>query len=118
MSNPVFQLSLEIPSDVPQQELWELNDHVSQIEGVTTDLQEAKNLLADAFIFVQIIATTIAPIGVIAESAKSVYEVAKLIYEFVHSKEKAYDVTINKNGKKIKIKEMSLEDIEKIIKDI
>jgi hypothetical protein len=115
MPEHMTRFALYISSDVPQQELWDLNDQINQIEGVKADLREERNVVADT---IMMVVTIVGPILTLAEGAKSVYELAKILYELAHKKEEGHHVTINKNGAKIEIKNMSLEDIEKILRNM
>jgi len=116
MPENMTRFALYISSNVPQQEIWDLHDQISQLEGVTGDLREERNVVADT---VMMIVTVVGPILTLAEGAKSVYELAKIIYELAHKKEKeGHHVTINKNGAKIEIKNMSMEDLEKLIREM
>jgi hypothetical protein len=112
MSDQAVSFALLISSDIPQQERWDFNKQVNQIEGVTADLREERNIVYDT---IMMVVTIVGPVVAIAEGVKSVSELATLLYEFTHTKEKGYDVTINKNGTKVEIKDMSKEDIEKLI---
>jgi hypothetical protein len=115
MSENTTRFALYISSDVPQQELWDLNDQINQIEGVKADLREEKAGIVET---VMMIVSVIGPVLTVVESAKSVYELAKLLYEFTHSKEEKHNVTISKNGTKVEIKDMSVEDIKKLISEM
>jgi hypothetical protein len=115
MSEHMTRFALYISSDVPQKELWDLNDQINQIEGVKADLREEKTGIVEV---VMMVVSFVGPILPIIDGAKTIYELAELLYEFTHKKEKKHNVTISKNGTKIEIKDMSVEDIEKLISEL
>ena len=116
---------LEIPPTIAQNEVWDLEEQLQQIEGLETDLQEAKDILAATMLVLNFTASIMGPVITIGGGIKSLYDVASIIHTFLHykDKEKANEkdkkkVVINNKGKKIEIYDLSVEDIEKLLKDM
>ena len=114
MSEVIPAISLEIPSGVAQQEVWDLEERLNQIEGISTDLQESRSTLATVLAVLNIAASVMGPVGVIAGGAKAVHEVAKILHEFIHTKS---ELTLLKKGKRIELKKQTVEEIERLIKE-
>lgn len=110
-------LTLEIPSSVSQQEVWDLDGRLKQIKGVSTDLQEPKNLLATVLLDLYIAASIMTQVGTIANASKQVYDVAKILYDFVQAKSEKHDVVVWKNGERIELKDLTIEEIERLLRE-
>lgn len=109
-------LQVEIPLEVMQQEVWNLEAQLGSLPGVTTDLQEAKDLLTVTLLFISITVT-------VASDINTLHELAQTIYAFLHRKKPEAEPQHGKNkvviiikGKRIELYNLSAEEIEKVIK--
>ena len=110
MSSVPLTIRLVIPANAPQEEIWELEKDLGEVKGVTTDLQEARDPVAAALLFLTIV-------GTVAANVKSIYDIAKLLYDFGHSKKQHYDLTIRKGETSIELKNLKPEEIAKILSE-
>lgn len=124
MSDRTTTVLIEIPADVAQQEVWDMEEKIKQVEAVGTDLQEPRDVLAGTMLVLHFAASIMGPVDVIGGGIKSIHDVATILYEFLHraGKEKASEegkkkVVITKKGKKIELYNLSIEEIEKILKE-
>lgn len=115
---------IEIPQDVAQQEMWDVEKKLKQVEGVATDLQEPRDLSTVTVLVLHFATSVMGPIAVIGGGIKSIHDVSKIIYDFLHSKDKdkkgekgKKKVVITKKGKKIEIYDLSIEEIEKVLRE-
>lgn len=125
MLNSKIGVTIEIPSNIPQREVWDTEEQLKLIENVETDLQEAKDVTATMLLVLNIATTTVGTIASTAGGAKAVYDVAKILYDFLHrSKEKPVDnemkrkIVIVKKGKRTELYNLSLEEIRQVLKDL
>ena len=123
MSDQPVTLQLEIQPEVVQQEVWELEKQLQQIAGITTDLREPRDLLATTLLFIQIAVPYIGTAVTVAGGINTIHELAQTIYTFLHSKQQDADQQVGKHkaviitkGKRIELSDLSIEEIEKIIK--
>lgn len=123
MSDQSMLLQMEIPSEVMQQEVWNLEAQLGSLSGVTTDLQEAKDLLATTLLFLSITGPYISQAVTIAGEMNTLHELAQTIYAFLHPKKSDAELQRGKNkvviitkGKRIELYNLSSEEIEKIVK--
>ena len=117
MSEIIPDLALENPSSIDQQEIHSLNESLKQIQGVSTELQVPKGIFAVALLLLHMAASAVEPVGVIAGGALAVHEVAKRIHEFIHKKDERYDVTLRKKGKRIELKNLTVEQMERLFRE-
>lgn len=122
MSDQKKTAFIEFPSGIIQQEIWDLEEQLNQIEGVTTDLQEPKDPLATTLLILNVITSSIGVVAALPGGIKATHEVAKLLHAFFHpvkqEKVKAeHKVVITKKGKKIELYNLSVEEIEKLLKE-
>lgn len=122
MSDQPIMLHLEIPPGVAQQDVWNFEEQLKQIAGVTTDLQESKNLLTATLLVIQVAAPYVGQAVIVAAGINTIHDLAQTIFTFLHSKkpEGAQQPAKNKvviitKGKKIELYNLSSEQIEKII---
>jgi hypothetical protein len=115
---------IEIPSNITQQEVWDLEEQLKGIEGLETDLQESRDIIAPTLLILHFIVAIMGSVVTIGGGIKSIHDVAKLIYDFLHSKDnesKNHEfkrkIVITKKGKKFEIYSLSVEEIEKLLKD-
>lgn len=123
MSDPDLSILIQIPSDVPQEEIWNVEEKLKQIEGVTTDLQEPRDLVSSIMLILHFATTVMEPVEIIGGGIVALHDVAKLLYDFLHSKQEEKvrstgkeKVVIIKKGKRIELYNLSIEEIERILK--
>ncbi len=122
MPNQPITFLLEIPSGVAQQDVWDVEERLRQVAGVTTELQEPRDFITATLLFVQVIAPHLEQIAAIGGGIKATYDIAKNIYDFLHPAEKEKTSTLGrnkvvviKNDKRIELYNLSTEEIEKVI---
>lgn len=123
MSDQPITLHLEFPPEVAQQDVWDLEAQLSHIAGITTELQEPKDLLAATLLFIQVVGPYIGQAVAVAAGINTFHELAHTIFAFLHptkseagqSRGKKKVVIVTKD-KRIELYNFSLEEIEKIIK--
>jgi len=123
MSDQTITLQLEIPSEVPQQDIWNLEEQLRQITGITTDLREPKGLIAETLLLISVAAPYVAQAVTVAGGINTLHDLAQTIYTFLHPKKPDIEQQRGKNKvviitkkKRIELYNLSSEDIEKIIK--
>ena len=116
MSGQPVLLQVEIPPEVMQQEVWNLEAQLGSLPDVTADLQEPKDLLAVTLLFVSIAVTA-------AGDINTFHELAQTISAFLHPKKQDAEPQRGKNkvviitkGKRIELYNLSSEEIENILK--
>ncbi len=117
-------LLIEIPPDVPQQEVWDIEEKLRQVEGVITELQEPKDFITPTLLFLHVAAPYLVQLAAIGGGIKATRDIAQIIYDFLHpaGKEKKREqdknkVVIIKKGKRIELYNLSTEEIEKVIEE-
>ncbi|SRR6266700_2438077 len=118
-------MKIEIPADIKQQEVWEMEKRIKAIEGVEVDLQESKDIMTTAVFVLHLTISVMEQVTAIEGGIEAIHKVAKIIHEFLHrsdsakaSSESMKKVIFVKKGKKIELYNLSIEEIEKIIKDM
>ncbi len=124
MPNQQTTLLIEIPSDVTQQEVWNVSERLEQVEGVTSELQEPKDFITPTLLLLHVVAPHLGQLAAIGGGIKAIHDVAKIIYDFLHpvEKEKASEqgknkVVIIKKGKRIELYNLSTEEIVKVLQE-
>lgn len=119
---PPITLQLEIPPEVNQRDVWEFEEHLNQIAGITTDLQEPKNIFAVTLLLIQIAAPYIGQVVTVAGGINIIHDLAENIHTFLHSRKQEDEpqpgrnkVVIITKGKRIELYNLSSKEIEKII---
>jgi hypothetical protein len=122
MSDQTITLQLEIPPEIAQQDVWDLEKKCKQVAGVTTDLQEPRDFLAATLLFIHIVGPYVGQAVAVAGGINTVHDLAQNIYDFLHPKKQEIDqqqaknkVVIIKKGKRIELYNLSQEEIEKIV---
>ncbi len=122
MSNQHSDITIEIYSDLPQQELWNTEEELRQVEGVKeVDLQESKGfesldpqmVAAAIFISLNVVEQSLNVTG-------RIQKMAQILYNLTHSKtgQEQRKVTITKkDGTKIELQGLSDKQIEKLLAD-
>ena len=118
MHNQQMTLLIEIPPDVAQQEVWDAEERLRQVDGVTTELQEPRDLVAATLLFIHVAVPIMRDIAIVGGAIKATHDVAKIIHDFLHpaGKEKINargknKVVIIKKGKRIELYNLSTEEI-------
>lgn len=124
MSEEKLAAVVELPSDILQREVWDLVEQLKHIEAVEIRLQEPKDIVATTVLVLQFITTLAGTAASVAGGTKAVYDVAKILYDFLHrsdkervGKEAKRRVVILKKGKRIELYNLSIEEIEHILKE-
>lgn len=73
MSDQQATLLIEIPPDVAQQDVWEVEERLRQVKGVTTELQEPKDVIAATLLFLQVAAPVAGEVAAIGGGLKALY---------------------------------------------
>jgi hypothetical protein len=124
MPNQQTTLLIEIPADVAQEEVWDAEERLRQVEGVKTELQEPRDVIAATLLFLHVAAPYLGQIAAIGGGIKATHDIAKIIYDFLHPAGKAKTnargknkVVIVKKGKRIELYNLSTEEIEKVLEE-
>jgi hypothetical protein len=122
MSDQSITLQLEIPPEVAQQDSWDLEGQLKQVAGVTTDLQEPRDIIAPTLLFIYIVGPYLGQAAAVAGGIKATRDLAQILYNFLHPTKQEADRKPGKNkvviitkGKRIELSNLSSEEIEKII---
>lgn len=124
MPNQRMTLLIVIPPDVAQQEVWDTEERLRQIDGVTIELQEPRDLVAATLLFIHVAVPIMRDIAIAGGAIKATNDVAKIIHDFLHpaGKEKTNaggknKVVIVKKGKRIELYNLSTEEIVKVLQE-
>jgi hypothetical protein len=122
MSDQSIMLQLEIPPEIAQQDVWDLEEQFKQVVGVTTDLQGPKDVIAATLLFIQIVGPYLGQAAAVAGGIKATRDLAQILYRFLHPTQQETDrqqgknkVVIIKKGKRIEIYNLSPEEIERVL---
>ncbi len=122
MSDQPTTFRIEIPPDVAQQEVWDVEERLRQVAGVTSELQEPRDFITPTLLFLHVAAPYLGQLAAIGGGIKATHDIAQIIYDFLHpaEKEKASErgknkVVIIKKGKRIELYNLSTEEIEKVL---
>lgn len=122
MSEQTKVIKVELPSSIAQHDIWILEERLQQVEDVTSNLIESKDFGTATILLLQFVASIMGPIAVIGGSIKSIHEVAKILYEFLHhsnnekvSFEGKKKVYLIKEDRRVELFHLSVEEIETII---
>lgn len=122
MSNQPTTLQLEVPPEVAQQDVWDLEEQLSQIAGITTELQEPKDIVAATILFIHVVGPYLGQAAVVAGGIKATRDLAQILYDFFHPAKQETDrkpgknkVVIIKKGKRIELYNLSQKEIERIL---
>src|SRR5436309_1336700 len=80
MSDQLITLHLEIPPEVAQQDVWELEEQLGQVTGITTDLRQPKDLLAATLLFIQVAGPYVGQAVTIAGGINTIHDLAQTLY--------------------------------------
>ncbi len=122
MSNQPTTLQLEVPPEVAQQDVWDLEEQLRQVAGITTELQEPKDLIAATLLFIHVVGPYLGQAAVVAGGIKATRDLAQILYDFLHPAKQETDrqqgknkVVIIKKGKRIELYNLSQKEIERIL---
>lgn len=125
MSDQPITLQLEIPPEVAQQDVWDLEEQCKQVAGVTIDLQEPRDFIAATLLFIHIVGPFVGQAVAVAGGIKATRDLAQILYNFLHptkqetsqpDKNKVMIVTRRKGKeKRIELYNLSPEEIEKVL---
>src|SRR6266567_7332393 len=86
MSDQPITLHLEIPPEVGQQEVWDLEEQLGQVAGISTELRDPKDLLAATLLFIQVAGPYVGQAVTVAGGINTIHDLAQTIYDFLHSR--------------------------------
>src|SRR6266516_954941 len=122
MSDQSITLQLEIQSEIAQQDVWDLEGQLKQVTGVTTDLQEPRDVVAATLLFIHVVAPYLGQAAAVAGSIKATRDLAQILYHFFHPMKQETDhqqgrnkVVILKKGKRVELYNLSPKEIEKVL---
>jgi len=122
MSNQPTTLQLEVPPEVAQQDVWDLEEQLRQVAGITTELQEPKDLIAATLLFIHVVGPYLGQAAVVAGGIKATRDLSQILYDFFHPAKQETDqkpgknkVVIIKKGKRIELYNLSQKEIERIL---
>jgi len=123
MSDQQTTLLLEIPSEVAQQEVWDAEERLRQVAGVTPELQEPKDFMTPTLLFLHVAAPYLEQLAAVGGGIKAIYDIATILSDFLHpaEKEKTSEqgknkVVIIKKGKRIELYNLSTEEIVQVLR--
>ena len=122
MSDQSLLLQLEIPPEVMQQDVWNVEEQLVSLPGITTELREPRDFIAATLLFISVAAPYVAQAVTIAGGINTLHDLAQTLYTFLHPKKPDTEqqrgkkkVVIITKGKRIELYNLSLQEIEKII---
>jgi len=122
VSNQPITLQIEIPPEVAQHDVWDLEEQLGQVGGVTTDLQEPRDFIAATLLFIHIVEPYMEQAAAIAGGIKAARDLAQILYDFLHPTEQETGrqqgknkVVIIKKGMRIELYNLSSKEIEKVL---
>jgi len=124
MPDQPITFRIEIPPDVAQQEVWDTEERLRQVEGVTTELQQPKDVIAATLLFIHLVGPYVPQAVAVVSGIKATRDIAQIIYDFLHPSEKEKTSEWGKNkaviiykGKRIELYNLSTEEIEKVLEE-
>jgi len=124
MSEQPIILQLEIPPEVAQQDVWDIEEQLRQVAGITTDLQEPKDLIAPTLLFIHMVGPYLGQAASVAGGIKAMRDLAQILYEFLHPAKQVTDhqqgknkIVIVKKGKRIELYNLSVEEIVQVLRE-
>ncbi|MGZ3646344.1 MAG: hypothetical protein ACXVCM_21110 [Ktedonobacteraceae bacterium] len=122
MSDQPTTLQLEIPPEVAQQDVWDLEERLSQVAGITTDLREPRDPIAAILLLIHVVGPYIGQAVTLAGGVKATHDLAQIIYDFLHPKKQEVVQQRGKNkvvvitkGKRIELYNLTSEEIEHLL---
>ena len=122
MSDQPITLQLEIPPEAAQQDVWDLEEQVSHVAGITTELREPKDIIAATLLFIHVVGPYLGQAVAVAGGIRATRDLAQIIYDFLHPKKQETDRQQGKNkvviitkGKRIELYNLTQKEIESIL---
>ncbi len=122
MSDQSITLQLEIPPEAAQQDVWDLEEQVSHVAGITTELREPKDIIAATLLFIHVVGPYLGQAVAVAGGIRATRDLAQIIYDFLHPKKQETDRQQGKNkvviitkGKRIELYNLTQKEIESIL---
>src|SRR5712692_6116306 len=109
MPDQPITLQLEIPSEVAQQDVWDLEERLRQVTGITTESREPKDLIAATLLFIHVVEPYVGQAATIAGGIMATRDLAQILYDFLHPKKQETDRQQGKNKVVIIKKGMRIE---------
>ena len=78
MSDQSISLLLELPPEIVQQDVWDLEEQCKQVTGVTTELQEPKDVFAATLLFIHVIGPSLEQIAAVAGGIQATRDLAQI----------------------------------------
>src|SRR5690242_18595878 len=97
MPDQPITVQLEIPSEVTQQDVWELDERLRRVAGITTELREPKDFIAATLLFIHIVGPVVGQAAAIAGGIMATRDLAQILYDFFHPKKHETDPKSGKN---------------------
>src|SRR3981081_104050 len=97
MSDQPITLQLEIPPEIAQQDVWDLEEQCQQVAGVRTDLQEPRDFIAATLLFIHILGPYLGQAAAVAGGIKATRDLAQILYNFLHPTKQETDHHQGKN---------------------
>lgn len=117
----IFQIA--IPPEVRQQDVWDFEKQLGQIAGVTTDLRESRDLIAETLLLISIAAPYVTQAVTVAGDINTLHDLAQTISTFLHPKKPDIaqqpwknKVVIIRKEERIELYNLSSNDIEKVVR--
>jgi len=112
---PTF--TIEFSADVPQDDLYALEEKLGEIEGVQTDLRQPRDLIALAILAVVVVVPqAIKVVSGAVGGANAIQKAAKVIYDWRHPAKHNWKLTLTRpDGTRVDLSGLSPEEIEKFI---
>jgi hypothetical protein len=79
MSDPSMTLQQEIPPEIAQQDVWDLEEQFKQVAGVTTDIQESRDFIAATLLFIHVVGPYLGKAVVVAGGIKATCDLAQIL---------------------------------------
>jgi hypothetical protein len=115
-------LLIEIPPEVAQQDVWDLEEQLNHVAGTTTELREPKDIIAVTLLFIHVVGPYLAQAVAVAGGIKAIDDLAQIIYDFLHPKKQETDHQQGKNkvviitkGKRIELYNLTPKEIESVL---
>ncbi len=124
MSDQPITLQLEIPPEVAQQDVWDLEEQLSHVAGIKTELREPKDIIAATLLFIYVVGPYLGQAVAVAGGINTLHDLALNIYNFLHPKKQEADQQRGKNkvviitkGKRIELFNLTQKEIEKVLEE-
>src|SRR6266581_4397048 len=124
MADQPTTFRIEIPPDVPQQEVWDTEERLRQVAGMTTELQEPRDVIAATLLLIHLVGPYVPQAVAVAGGIKATRDLAQILYNFLHPAKKEQvseqgrnKVVLVKKGLRIELYNLSTEEIVKVLQE-